>query len=177
MYGPRIADGSGPDLGLGRRARAACAAAALALGLVVGAPWLSGSASASTGAPFASEPSDSPSPEPSPSEPSPSSSPSVDPSCSTSSGATQLPDPLPSGWSLPPWVSSSDGPVCAVLDVSALRDTPESPDPEPEPSSLPDSQQLAAILSQLEGLRSLVLYSGGLLIFCVAGLFYRSRRA
>ena len=63
-----------------------------------------------------------------------------------------------------------------MLDVSSLRDIPESPDPEPGPSTLPDSTQLASILTELEGMRSLVLYSAGLLIFCSGALIYRARR-
>lgn len=120
-----------------------------------------------------------------------------------------LPDPLPSGWSLPSWVPQRDGPICVLLDASALVATPEEPAPEPEPSISPkqiesavsegvtsgmmESYELtaaesesmaltaeeadAALLAEVQGLRSLVLYSGGLLIFCMAGLFFRSRRA
>lgn len=112
-----------------------------------------------------------------------------------------LPDPLPSGWSLPEWVDSTAGPVCVVLDVSALRVTPETPAPEPAPSISPEQLQKAvaagmekaladsieapaepdpnveALLSEVQGFRALVLYSAGLLIFSTGALFFRSRRA
>lgn len=157
----------------GRRLRQA---AALAVAVLVGTTWLSGSAFASM-----EEPSETASPEPSssPSSPSVSSTPSAspsDPSCSNSSGVISLPDPLPSDWSLPAWVDFSDGPRCAVLDVSALRVTKVTPPPEPEPSTLPDSQQLSAIQDELQGLRETFVFAAGLLIFCSAGLFMRSRR-
>lgn len=77
---------------------------------------------------------------------------------------------------MPGWVSFSDGPRCASLDVSALRDIPEPPPLEEEPSSLPDSQQLERIETQMVGLRSLLLYSAGILTFLLAALLFRMRR-
>lgn len=47
---------------------------------------------------------------------------------------------------------------------------------EQEPSTLPESQQLDAIKTQIDGFRSLVLYSGGLLTCLLAALLMRTRR-
>lgn len=88
--------------------------------------------------------------------------------------------------------------MCLVLDVSTLVVPPETPDPDPEPepsSSLSSKQlqnavtkgveagmsqtmdqetapdpdpQVEALLAEVQGLRQLLLYSAGLLIFCVA---------
>lgn len=173
-----VTDGVGtrPAVAGHRRFRWLRAVPALALACAVVPSWLSGSGSGSTSAPYALASSTEPSPEPSPS-PSPTESPSPSlPSCETSPGMVTLPDPLPSGWSVPGWVSFSASGRCALLDVSSLRDIPEPVDPAPEPSNLPESQQLGQIHEELQGLRSLVLYAAGLLIFCSAGIFWRSRR-
>lgn len=103
----------------------------------------------------------------------------VDPSCAISSGSIPFPDPAPSGWSLPDWVDSSAGPVCVVLDGSVLRPVPTptvtvtmapAPSPSPDPSS-------TALLDEVTGMRSLVLYAAGLLIFLLGVLAFRSRGA
>lgn len=151
------------------------------MGVVVGAPWLSGSASASTYERSASD-----------------SAPvsllpvsrslgfsvlrsSPDPVCEISQGVYPrlvgegVPDWLPS------WVEPSGGLVCVQLDASSLLDSPGQTVPqEPEPLPLPgesfSDQSLAAIRAELAGMRELVLYLGGVLIFCSAALIARSRK-
>lgn len=175
--GPRLAVGR--PAGVGRRPRGlrAAAVAGCALAVFSVPSWLSESASAWTGEQSGSDSSASPSPEPSPTPSSPPASPASDLSCATSSGVIALPDPLPSGWSLPAWVEFSGGPRCAVLDVSSLRDTPAPPDPVPAPSTSPEPlPQLDQVLEQMRGLRSLVLYSAGIAVFCLGALLMRSRR-
>lgn len=101
----------------------------------------------------------------------------VDPSCATSSGSIPFPDPAPSGWSLPDWVDSSAGPVCVALDVSALRPVPTptvTVTMAPAPSESPDPSA-TALLDEVKGVRGLLLYGAGLLIFLTAVLVFRSR--
>jgi hypothetical protein len=64
------------------------------------------------------------------------------------------------------------------LDGSSLLDLQATspPGPEPSPSSLPNSEQLTQINQSLVGLREVVLFSGGLLICCVAATFARLRK-
>lgn len=81
----------------------------------------------------------------------------------------EFPSPAPSGYSLPPWVSPSDGLVCVVLDVSSLQ---EPTTVEPSPSLEQD-----ALLSELQEFRTLYLSSVGLLIFLTAAVWMRSRTA
>lgn len=170
------------DAGLARwarrnRLRVALGFAASVLGATVAGPsWLSVSASASTVEPSPSE-SAEPSSPPESSGPSSTASPSSgDPSCATSAGVVTLPDPLPSGWSLPSWASSGDGPRCAVLDVSSLREQPSPVQPEQEPST---SQELTetqdALLAEVKAWRSLYVFSVGLLICLTAAIFLRTR--
>lgn len=83
-----------------------------------------------------------------------------------------FPDPAPSGYRLPEWVSSQDGPVCVVLDVSALQVPTPTPDPEPEPSTTPELQELQA---EVSGFRELSLYSAGMLLCLLAMIAFRTR--
>lgn len=149
--------------------------ASLACALVVGAPWLSGSASA--------EPTPDPSPSPLVVQLSPEPSPFphygepedlLTPHCEISQGV--YPRPVPSGsasW-LPSWVSPSDGFVCVQLDASALLDSPGQTwlGPDQEPSLSPDVQALQAAM---DAWRELYLYSAGLVIFLLGAIFFRVR--
>lgn len=53
---------------------------------------------------------------------------------------------------------------------------PPEPEPLPSPGESFSDQALAAISEELTGMRELLLYSGGLLIFCSAALIARSRK-
>lgn len=165
-----------------RAARALLAAAAVALVLAVGAgSWLSANGSAPTpgrtGAAWSV---------PSSSgrlslASSPLSVPSPSPSCETSQGLVPVPDSFPSGWSLPSWVSASDTPGCVLLDASSLREpsAPVTVTEAPSPSSAAEpspSPQLSEISSKLDRTTQLLLYSGGLAIFLLGIVAFRSRR-
>lgn len=144
--------------------------------VLVGASWLSVSASASTGDP-SGEPSPDSSSSPSPSsEPSSESEPPSPQSCATSQGAYPFPVSGTSRYALPGWVSSPDSHVCVLLDASGLVDLQETSPPAPVLSqSLEPTEGEADLLAEVKGFRALVLCSGGLLIFLLAGLFFRSR--
>ena len=99
-------------------------------------------------------------------------------SCESLPGSVPLPEDLPDGWSVPSWVDSGDLPECVPLDVSGLREPVASPAPEPSPSPEPPSPDLvteATFTERLDRLTALVLYSGGLMICCLAALVFRSR--
>ena len=156
-----------------RGVRRGCAAASVALVVVVGAPWVSGSATASAGVPSGSVSS-------APSLSAWSFSPvfllSATPApllCETSRGAYPFPTSGASPYSLPSWVSSSDSNVCVQLGGSDLVTPTPTASPAPEPSSSPGE---TALLSEVQGLRSLYLYSVGLLIFLTAAILFRSRK-
>jgi hypothetical protein len=99
-------------------------------------------------------------------------------SCETSHGAYPFPDPAPSGWSLPEWAPAPSSSPCVVLDGSVLRPVPTvtvTESPEVEPSPLPG--QVESLTAEVQGMRSLALYSGGLAIFLLAVLVFRSKSA
>lgn len=102
-------------------------------------------------------------------------------SCETLPGSVPLPEDLPEGWSVPPWVDSGDLPECVPLDVSGLREPPASPEPEPSPSPSPTPTAGPQLLTEanfdakIERLTALTLFSGGLAICCLAALVFRSR--
>lgn len=150
----------------------------MALGVVVAAPWVSGTAwAASTGALSGSGSGVVSSLGQAPLSYSLGVGSLLFRSCETSSGAYPFPDTPPSGYSLPSWVPSSEPSPCVVLDGSDLREpaptvtVTESPEVEPSPS--PGETQL---VDEVSGLRSLVLYSGGLSIFLMGLIAFRSRR-
>lgn len=79
---------------------------------------------------------------------------------------------------LPSWVDSSASPACVlVVDTLPQEGSPTptvtvtaepSPSPEPSPGE-------AATVEQLEGIRALLLFGFGLLIFCTGMLAMRLR--
>lgn len=148
------------------RSLAASCLAVLAL-VFAGSSWLSASADEPTPEPSAAESSSPPSspssPEESPTPPEPSST----PSCQTSQGVYEYPTDSASWPDVPSWVDSPDGFVCVQV-VSTLPST----EPVAPPSTTPGETQL---VEQLAGIRKLLLYSGGLLIFFMAGLFWKIR--
>lgn len=170
----------GQDSRVLRVLRRLCAVAALAVALTVGpASWLSANASAPTDDPTESVPPE-PSSSPSSSEPSsPESGSPSPPSCATSAGSYPFPASPPSGWSVPSWVPSPDGPLCVVLDASSVRDQP-TPEPEVQPST--DTSQawdqgaVEQLLADAETMRRLSLLGLGLTIFLLAVIAMRARR-
>lgn len=162
------------------RAGRAVAALALGAGLVAG-PWVSVSASAQT--PGQSVAASGPS----------SSQParllaselcteaSSDPCCATSLGAYPYPESDPSLPPLPSWASFVGSPRCVLLDATSLRPEPASPlpvDVVSAPSQSPglSTEQGDALLAEVDTLRDLYLFSVGLTIFLLAGIFMRSRK-
>lgn len=157
-----------------RLAGRVCAASALAVGLSVaaGSSWLSATAEEPTSEPSDAEPSVSPS-SPSPSEEPSGCSPS--PStlcCETSRGVYKFPEDSPLLPSLPSSVPVVDGFVCATLVATSPAPEPPKLDPV-EPSASPE--QMQSLLSAVGGLRSMLLFSAGLLTFLLAAIFMRTR--
>lgn len=163
--------------------RGPAAAVAFSAAVLAGWPWVSASASAeSTSAASYAVVASASSSARSSSVQSWASEPSSVPSCETSRGAIPFPDPPPSGYALPSWVSASDLPLCVLVGESDLR-VPEpaatvtvtpSPLPAPEPSDSPGITRLNETLSSQ---RALLLYSGGLTIFLLGMIAFRSRKA
>lgn len=135
----------------------------------VGSAWLSAMSGECP-----EEPCDTPSVEPSspPSSPEPSSEPSATPSseasCDSLRGTYPYPDPPPSGQPLPEWVSSSDGLRCVVVVSTLDQPTTEVP---PEPTGD------GPLLAELQSVRQLILFSGGLVVFLLGAMLLRGRWA
>lgn len=93
----------------------------------------------------------------------------------TSAGVYPFPSGGTSSESVPPWVESPAGAVCVVLDGTLLRPVPSpSQAPVVEPSTQPE---LPELLQEVKGLRELLLYSIGAMIFLLAVVSFRSRKA
>jgi hypothetical protein len=151
------------------------AAWAVALACVVGAPWLSASATATTSgacdwASFE---------EPSPGESCYSDSGSwyslSDPPCEISAGLYPFPTSGTGSWSLPSWAPGSATSVCVQLGVSSLVDADAEPTTVVVGNWPSDSPGNASLLAAVTSWRDLYLYSVGVLIFLGAALVARFR--
>lgn len=158
-----------------RRAAALAVAGAFALALLVGAPWLSASATASTYEPCDWESSEPSSPGSLCSSSSGGFYSESDPPCEISAGSYPFPASGTLDWSLPSWVEPLGGSVCVRLDGSALGAVEPEPTPVVVDNWPSDSPGSASLLSAVEGWRDLYLYSVGILIFLGAAMVTRGR--
>ena len=138
------------------------------------APWLKLTAAVTQSAPCDSGSSASSSPSSSPSA-SPTSSGSCysAESCDSSLGLYPFPTSGPSASALPSWALPSDGPECAQLvhtePAPSTATVTVTPDPDPGLATTSD------VVASVEGLRTTLLFVGGLLVCLLAALLIKGR--